>query len=254
MKTLDITGQQYGLLTVLEKVPDEENTDKYKKAQWKCKCVCGNECIVSLTHLRSGHTKSCGCWKRKITQETNKKIHSKINSYDLTGEFGIGYTDNVDPTDKDGVRNYFYFDLEDYDKIKDYHWYFNKYGYVEAYKKGTIKRSFLKLHRLVMQVKKRNVIIDHIKHLLYDNRKSELRICNQTQNAQNSKSQKSTKTGHKGVSICNKKFQSYITINKKRKYLGTFDTLEEAVAARKKAEDKYFGEFSYDNSMKLKTS
>ena len=34
----------------------------------------------------------------------------------------------------------------------------------------------------------------------------------------------------------------------------SFKTFEEAVAARKEAEDKYFGEFSYDNSMKLKTS
>ena len=32
-------------------------------------------------------------------------------------------------------------------------------------------------------------------------------------------------------------------------YLGAFDIFEEAVAARKAAEEKYFGEYSYDNSM-----
>ena len=31
--------------------------------------------------------------------------------------------------------------------------------------------------------------------------------------------------------------------------LGTFDSFEDAVAARKAAEEKYFGDYSYDNSM-----
>ena len=34
--------------------------------------------------------------------------------------------------------------------------------------------------------------------------------------------------------------------------LGYFDTFEEAVKERKEAEEKYFGEYSYDNSMRLK--
>lgn len=32
-------------------------------ALWRCKCECGNEVIVAGSHLRSGHTKSCGCLK-----------------------------------------------------------------------------------------------------------------------------------------------------------------------------------------------
>ena len=37
---------------------------------------------------------------------------------------------------------------------------------------------------------------------------------------------------------------------KKRKKLGYFTDFDEAVKVRKKAEEKYFGEYSYDNSMK----
>ncbi|WP_368488451.1 hypothetical protein [Clostridium sp. BJN0013] len=37
----------------------------------------------------------------------------KYNTYDLTGEYGIGY---------DAKGNIFYFDLEDYDRIKDFYW------------------------------------------------------------------------------------------------------------------------------------
>ena len=40
-----------------------------------------------------------------------------------------------------------------------------------------------------------------------------------------------------------------ITYNKKTISLGAFTDFDEAVKARKKAEEKYFGEYSYDNSM-----
>lgn len=49
---------------------------------WKCKCDCGNETIVSSYHLKSGHTKSCGCLNReRIRMQnfknglTNTKLH-----------------------------------------------------------------------------------------------------------------------------------------------------------------------------------
>ena len=40
-------------------------------------------------------------------------------------------------------------------------------------------------------------------------------------------------------------------LNYKRMHLGDFDEFEDAVDARKQAEEKYFGEFSYDNSIKI---
>jgi hypothetical protein len=39
-------------------------------------------------------------------------------------------------------------------------------------------------------------------------------------------------------------WRAFIDINGKRKYFGCFDTFEEAVAARKEAEKKYFGEYA----------
>lgn len=48
----------------------------------------------------------------------------------------------------------------------------------------------------------------------------------------------------------NKKWKAQIGYNYKRIQLGSFDNFEDAVAARKQAEEKYFGEYSYDNSMK----
>lgn len=253
MNKLDLIGQRYGFLTVLEEVPKEYIKGKHKCSYWKCKCDCGKECIVTLSHLRSGHTKSCGCWKKQATINYNKLNKAKKNNYDLSGKYGIGYTDNIDPTDPKQERNYFYFDLEDFDLIKNYYWFFDACGYLIAYKKEQ-ERSFWKLHRLVMGVLDQSILVDHIKHALYDNRKTELRLCTKNQNMQNRKPFQNTQTIITGVvKTKNNTYNAYITCNKKRMYLGAFKTLEEAIAARKEAEDKYFGEYSYDNSMSMNT-
>ena len=48
---IDLTGQQFGDLTVLEYAGDRN---------WKCKCSCGNEVVVGGNGLRRGTTHSCG--------------------------------------------------------------------------------------------------------------------------------------------------------------------------------------------------
>ena len=55
-KKLDLTGQKYGHLTVLQPA---ENIDG--RTAWLCRCDCGRETVVKTNRLRCGHTKSCGC-------------------------------------------------------------------------------------------------------------------------------------------------------------------------------------------------
>ena len=55
-KKIDLTGQQYGHLTVLGP-SDNIGT----RTAWRSRCDCGREIMVKTYHLRSGHTKSCGC-------------------------------------------------------------------------------------------------------------------------------------------------------------------------------------------------
>lgn len=54
------TGNRYGLLTVLKR-----GLNDGRKATWKCQCSCGNKTITRGEALRSGHTKSCGCFGKK---------------------------------------------------------------------------------------------------------------------------------------------------------------------------------------------
>ena len=51
-------GMQFGQLTVLEYAGKSGGVH-----QWKCKCSCGNETIVSQSLLQNGKTRSCGCYQ-----------------------------------------------------------------------------------------------------------------------------------------------------------------------------------------------
>ena len=57
-RTKNLVGQKFGRLTVLELL-DESN--KFNRRQYRCKCDCGNETIVTGSLLLNGHTSSCGC-------------------------------------------------------------------------------------------------------------------------------------------------------------------------------------------------
>ncbi|MDD3229174.1 MAG: AP2 domain-containing protein [Oscillospiraceae bacterium] len=59
-KKIDLTGQKFGRLTVLE----EALPDKHGNTKWRCICDCGSITDVYGTKLRNGETVSCGC-KRK---------------------------------------------------------------------------------------------------------------------------------------------------------------------------------------------
>ena len=48
-------GKKFNSLLVIDFVP-KKGSNQF----WKCKCDCGNETIVSIAHLKTGHTKTCG--------------------------------------------------------------------------------------------------------------------------------------------------------------------------------------------------
>ena len=233
----DLTGKKFGRLTVIKQAEDYITPNNSKIAQWLCKCDCGNEIVVrgvSLTRAKNA-TKSCGCIQKEIVSKHMKKY----NTYNLTGEYGIGYTTKGEE---------FYFDLEDYDLIKDYCWFIDDDGYVIAHD-SNMNYSTKGMHRILFPESK---YVDHIEHKNNDNRKSQLRPCTSQQNNMNKSLQSNNASGITGVTW-NKyrnKWIAQMILNGKHLSFGYFDRFEDAVKARKDAEEKYFGEYSYDNSMK----
>lgn len=226
-----MTGQRFGRLEVIERA---ENING--RVYWKCKCDCGNYHTTRSSSLLCGVCQSCGCLRNR-TNNSKKRIQT--NNYDLSGEYGIGYT-------LSGKQ--FFFDKEDYDLIKDYCWYINEHGYVATNipcEKGQWK---ITMHRLIMDVlDNSDMVVDHIYHNKYDNRKSQLRIVNSQQNAFNHSKLLNNTSGDNGVYWHKKhqKWEALIGYNNKIIYLGLFENKEDAIQARREAEEKYFGEYAY---------
>ena len=62
-KLIDLTGQRFGRLTVIERA----GKDYIGQAMWRCRCDCGNVTVVAGGNLRTGNTKSCGCYGHELT-------------------------------------------------------------------------------------------------------------------------------------------------------------------------------------------
>lgn len=71
---IDVTGNKYGRLTILETIPNTHPT------KVKCRCDCGNIYIGKPTDIARGHTQSCGCLHKDMTSQSNTKDWSGIIS------------------------------------------------------------------------------------------------------------------------------------------------------------------------------
>ena len=60
----DLTGNRYGLLTVLSQAEPRIRSNGNRKYMWLCRCDCGNETFKEEWNLISGHTRSCGCLEK----------------------------------------------------------------------------------------------------------------------------------------------------------------------------------------------
>lgn len=60
-KFIDLTGQKFGRLIVIERAENRVQPNGHRCTQWLCKCDCGKEVVVSALNLKRGHTRSCGC-------------------------------------------------------------------------------------------------------------------------------------------------------------------------------------------------
>lgn len=79
MKFIDLTGQTFGRLIVLSFAHMRGN------ARWHCRCICGTEVIVASGHLRSGHTRSCGCLHKEMI--ASKATHGHTREYRPTSTY-----------------------------------------------------------------------------------------------------------------------------------------------------------------------
>ena len=79
MKRVEVKeGERYGRLTIIRKVEPAGSIHK-RVRRFLCRCDCGNEIICRLPNLKSGTTKSCGCY-RKFVSSNRRDCHHLQNT------------------------------------------------------------------------------------------------------------------------------------------------------------------------------
>ena len=228
-------------LTVVHQVEDYIDAKGRHYAQWLCECNCADhkQIIVRGCHVRNGKICSCGCINReriaKIGRDRHKTNEYKLWLEDNHGLYGIGYCTNT--------GREFYFDMDDYDKIKDYNWYddYGK-GYHRVRTCVLGDNTKILMHQLLFEKS-----CDHKDRNAMNNRKYNIRNATQRENSMNCKIRKNNSSKIIGVTQ-NKRSSKWIArINdhpNHRIELGSFVDKQDAVRARLEAEAQYYGEFA----------
>jgi hypothetical protein len=128
---------------------------------------------------------------------------------------------------------------EDYKLVSQYNWIWR-----DGYAFTLIGRTYYSLHRMVMNAPPKDpVIIDHINGDHANCTRENLRRANRFQNQQNRKTNKDN-TLPKGIRLLpSGKYNVRLQAYNKRKVIGTFDTLEEAINERNRVAKHWHGEF-----------
>ena len=204
MKRKELSGKEYPHFTVIKAV--------YKKYQgknklfWLCKCECGNLFLATTNNITSQKIKSCGCYQKKYQKEK----HLGKGSVKIGDRFGL-LTVTSTFVGNDGRTQYIcQCDCGNTIALSCSH-------LIKRYSCGCLTREFL----------------------LDSNLKTESFIHLGKKTARNT-------SGYPGVSWRNdrQKWDARIYFNGKTHHLGHFNNKEDAIRARKEAENKIYSEYS----------
>lgn len=138
-------------------------------------------------------------------------------------------------------------DSEDYEMLSRYKWRLHqrKKRITHYAACPNINGKFTYMHRLLMKAQSGQEV-DHIDGNGLNNQKANLRLCSRKENSRNRLLQSNNTSGKSGVyfSRINKNWVAQITSNRINRYIGSFPSKEEAIAARNCKEIEIFGEFS----------
>ena len=145
-------------------------------------------------------------------------------------------------------------DDEDYEYLNQFNWYAAK-GHNTPYAMRTTfvngKRTQLGMHRQIMEMAGKGMVVDHKDLDGLNNQKYNLRICTQSQNTINSKKNNKQKTFSKYKGVTRRKdrgtWKAHIGVNNKRIELGNYKNEVDAAKAYNEGAKKYHGEFAYLN-------
>lgn len=214
----DLTNQRFTRLTAIRRIADLNG-----RSRWLCLCDCGKEKHVLTQNLVNGHVKSCGCLsseaKRKRIIAYNVSLDREIHNETKTRLYSIyiGVKTRCCSPSCSAYPEYGAKGIRICDEWLNSYAVFREWALTNGYSDDlTIDRIDPRGHYEPSNCRWASYFV---------------------QNTNKSRMKRNT-SGHVGVSY-NKavnKYVAYITRNKKHKWLGEFETFEDACTAREKAE------------------
>lgn len=218
----DLTDLVFGNWKVLKQAEDYISPGGFHMAQWECENLEDGRIDIFLgQELKKGGI--------------SKTLGKNKNIFELMGDYGIGYTSNT--------HKQFYFDIEDFEKIRKYTWSEGTSGHVISGCNGDFGNKIIQLSHLVTDFK--YDYLDHNDRNGLNNRKSNLRPSTHEENMKNKTVRITNELGMAGVSkTSNNKWKSSIGLNNKSIYIGTYDNIIDAIMIRLYCELYFYGDFA----------
>lgn len=107
----DLTGQRFGLWTVLRRAPLKQPERNGSKNGWLCRCDCGTERVLPARALTGGKSRSCGC-------DRTAKAKARIDQDNVLGRYAGTVVSAIQPdrppnvNSKSGVKGVHWSDRE----------------------------------------------------------------------------------------------------------------------------------------------
>jgi hypothetical protein len=144
---------------------------------------------------------------------------------------------------------------EDIEYLNQWKWsvHADNHGGIYAWRHPRVsgKRVAVRMHNVVVERMTGKPIpegcqVDHIDGNTLNNRRGNLRLVTPSQNCMNRRGKRGTSSSFKGVSWRedSRKWRAVITVDGKRKSLGSYDSEEEAARAYDSHAKELFGEFA----------